>query len=950
MSLEIYLPSLAKTGYDIFNAIAIFFNSDAWRTLYTTGIGLGFIMATIQYIHKKDHTIVYKWVTAVVLVPLFLFTYKGTVVIRDISSPLNAYTVDNVPSGIALPASLITKFVFGTQEAIADIFHTVNQSDYSNTGMTYTANLFKETTQVYPTGQTQRLFDGYVQNCMLPDVTTRSEKTYTWGEVYAAPNIIEFLNKRASPGEFDQVAIKPGKFISCNKALELLTRGFKDNAENAKLQIANSLKSETQNKVIDTDNLIENVYTGYFRQNSADATTILMQNMTINGLKMSFDTMSKATGMSSGMNYALTQARSNTIASYATLGILATEFIPMINTILLLLMLCMFIPVMLLIFMPSMTTQLLQKYFYGLFWICSWGISYVFIDFIMSSILSTNANGLFKTKPLDMRGFSLSMQDPLDALTYKYASITGYLFMMTPFLSNIVTKGASAVMGSLATSITAQMGANVHKGVEAIASGDTSIGTTSFNMHNANKDDLSHSAVGMGLTRALNPGGTESVRLADGRTFDNKGHSIAQVGWNANDGRTLSNSLQQTKSEMISDTDQKGEALSETLSEARNHTDDKNYSVSNAMNESFDTVSSINNSYSHSDANSQVVSATVGVGGKAQFTTGDKKSISVDLNAGLNGQMTDTSGNVIDLNASERDSLSKSFTKVQTAASSESVSDQDRVAKDFVESWNNTYAKVNSANETISHLESNNYNLSTDDTMLVYNRCRELGMEDSHIASPQNSEDRALIRQAFKDVYSDNQSIQKFSSTDYVSNQEPAIQNSSELKQEGARLDPDIITKMTLGVNTRVSNADQGIQSHMKNNINNFGNKIDNFEDRYDSTKDELIKQNQEAASPSSWWGKITDASVAYLSAGSVSSRGFNEVYQQRQAEREVRDTEALHKNDKYMMKDDGEFSGKDVNIKNPAESITKKFIYGETKQSQIQDSILDKIFTKPKD
>ncbi|MDO3417620.1 conjugal transfer protein TraG N-terminal domain-containing protein [Citrobacter freundii] len=103
----------------------------------------------------------------------------------DLSEPAAIYQVDNVPTGLAAPASLITRIGAGMAQAYDFIFARPDALTYSKTGMLFGAQLAAGSTDFrFSEPEIQRMFTDYVHNCVVGDIMLNNK--YTIGDLMNA--------------------------------------------------------------------------------------------------------------------------------------------------------------------------------------------------------------------------------------------------------------------------------------------------------------------------------------------------------------------------------------------------------------------------------------------------------------------------------------------------------------------------------------------------------------------------------------------------------------------------------------------------------------------------------------------------------------------------------------------------------------------------------------------
>ena len=549
MAYQIYVTSLGGVAAQVFNAIAAFFNNASWHSLAGIIIMLAVTMTGFQYALTRNHNTIIKWVAVYISVPLLLIVPRISVTITDITDPLNYHQVDNVPVGLGLPAWLISTISYDLTKLIEGDFHVNDDVSYNNTGMIFGSTLFRQTAQPSVDTQLQGYWTSYLMNCILPDVRVRHK--YSYQDLYNAPDIFAFLATH-NADSFDRIHMSSNiggttvEYPTCKQALPILQKKFKTNALFGLKSLAAMNAKEDAKHFTKYKQAIENTYS-YFMNISKSSEQVMMQNLAINAVKNGLVSgAASKNATAAALNYSVTQTEMASTSHFLTLGVEMQKFIPMLQTILFLLVVCTFIPVMCMALIPDFTLKVLKTYVFGLVWICSWSIFYVFLNFIMTSILSTimtSVSGLYS-------GVTLSNLQPLKQLTWEYAAITGYLMMFIPYLARMVFTGAASVMSTMATSISSTLSSNAAVGSRGMSQGDinlfnTSTGNHTMNNLSANKHDTDYTNFHGGVKYSLPDGGVENLTRGGQVLFDQSG-AVSRQPFDINNRQAISTGLNQS--------------------------------------------------------------------------------------------------------------------------------------------------------------------------------------------------------------------------------------------------------------------------------------------------------------------------------------------------------------------------------------------------------------------
>ena len=705
--MEIYLTSLGKSGYDVFQSMAMFFSSYSWEHVIPAFIGLGGMIAAFQFMFKPNMAVIWKWAFVVVFIPAITISGKTSVTIADTSDPLAYYTVDNVPIGLALPASITTAGTYGIQSLIQDIFHTPDDVSYQRTGMVFQARIFEDTNKFHLDEDIQKLFTAYINNCVVDDIDIR--KKYTWHALFTAPDIFDFLQKNSGYNRFDEINID-GQKVTCSEALPILKSKVKGSSSLAIATMASSLKSESNPEVdkFDVNEAIRSAYKDYFRKSSASSQEIMMQNLAINGIKTGLKNMAGSSDSSAAaLNYSNTLNKASSESFMWSAGQTAQETIPMMASVFFLLFICSFIPVMILACFPSMTYTCLVSYYKGFIYFGTWGIYFTFINYIQQSILSMHANMLIDSAPLSVQGFTLSQQDPLIDLTYRYASVAGYLMLLTPWIAQMTEKGVSSVMNTLATSVMTRQDSSLQKATDGMTSGNyndfnTSIGNHSANNVSDNKHDT-NAVDKFGAKIIQNANGTISTTNRDNSMVADSGSSGGNYAWSAqaSEGKVAreTTTAQQSATHALNSMDQLADRAEHTHGEGSSDTSTKSAEASQAA----DNMRSILRG--HKLENGKTIDESGGISKNI-----DTFGVTAD------GRITirNHDGHTESLTADESSKFSENLRVLNSSSHTDSTNNDDRYTASLANDLSSNLSKSMAASQAVSDESHNNVQYSRD--------------------------------------------------------------------------------------------------------------------------------------------------------------------------------------------------------------------------------------------
>uniref|UniRef100_UPI003F8808F9 conjugal transfer protein TraG N-terminal domain-containing protein n=2 Tax=Cysteiniphilum litorale TaxID=2056700 RepID=UPI003F8808F9 len=477
--------------------------------------------------------------------------------------------------------------------------------------------------------------------------------------------------------------------------------------------------------LVEMQSSVQNVYQHFFNI-SGSAQNIMMQNLAINAVRDGFRVLTSASGnAAAALNYSKVQGEMSRTSAWVSMGMQAQEFIPMLHTILVLLMACAFIPVGYMSLFPGYLLHITKKYVGGLIWLGTWGIFYVFVNFIMTSILSVHlsiyAGGY--------SGITMSNINALEALTWKYAAATGWLLAFVPYLSRMLIVGAGNAMMGVATSMTSSLGVSAEKGAAAMSEGNITAFTTSTGSHTGNNMQFAQhhtrpSEIAGGAMRSSLSGGSQYQTPTGGIVYDNTAMLDRQP-FDMMQRESVSTGLSRTQVAYEKEAFAQAQMFNETINSGVNYLNQtgktqalKDYAASSQttsqsaqLASAYSTVADIHNRYSQDQVNASMSGWHRDAGLEFKAGTGEAfKFFSANAYAkgGLNKSNTDTKNNSVGLSASEAKSYREAIETITSATKSDVATLDKAVGVDQGQSLQSTFGEAKAYSESAQR----NYDLS----------------------------------------------------------------------------------------------------------------------------------------------------------------------------------------------------------------------------------------------
>lgn len=584
---------------DSFNAVAAFTSSNNWEVLVSMATTLSVCIAVIAYIRTHDLMTMVKWAMVFVMVGGVLLGIKRPVQIIDLSDSTAVYRVNNVPVGLVLPASLVSRIGHGLVLAYETVFHQPDAFTYSKYGMLFGAKLVRDSHDMTLSGSdANQLLPAFVQNCVLPDIMLN--KKYTFQQLFnAVDTTIIFNPPNGGPSPLRGVYNLDNTFTTCAVISPLLMQQF-----NSHFSFQGNGFREFVGKVFPgkggamgsyyapmLSRLVGDSYS-YFGLSSAGGVEILRKNVTMSMLRKGITTDAARSGDTAGLvNLSSEVSYAKMRMSQATGANIATRTLPLMQTILFGMLIGLFPVVILLAIMSVLTVEILKGYVIALVYLQMWPVLFAILNNAMNFYLKENLKGF---------QYTLSNMDELALQTSDIAVTAGWLSISIPFLALAIVKGlagaasqAGSALGSMIQSTASQ------------SSSQTVDGTWAFNnMQTDNvtggKWDTNFSyANGQMTTQGHN--GALTTTTADGQTVYNTAPAMSKLPVDINFGKAMSSTAQRLARE------------SET--QAESSLSGYNHAVNSAFNQArqFSTQSGNSSTMTSGADSSQATTQTKGV-------------------------------------------------------------------------------------------------------------------------------------------------------------------------------------------------------------------------------------------------------------------------------------------------------------------------------------------------
>ncbi|HDF5702085.1 TPA: conjugal transfer mating pair stabilization protein TraG [Klebsiella variicola] len=530
--LEVYAIAGGDWLRGNLNAIAAFMGTGTWSTIEKMCIAISVLIVAGNWVKKHNVMDLIGWVFSLTLVSM-LVVIRTPVQIIDYSNVAQVYEVDNVPIGLAIPASLTTRVGNALIQSYEMVFALPDSVTYSKTGMLFGSNLVAKSTDFLSQNpQITTLFSDYVQNCVMGDIFLNHK--YTFEELLNSPDPYTLIFANPSPlrGVFD----KNNQFQTCEEASRDLKSALAlDTQTGGKTwnYYVRQLFGGKPNPDLLFSQMIGDSY-NYFYSSGQSAGQIIRQNVTMNALRSGIQSYAARSGDTASLvNIANTSSLEKQRLAQATMGHQALRALPLTQTVIMGIMIGMF-PIMVMAAMFNMMTlQVLKGYVFALIWLQTWPLLFAILNSAMAYYAKQNGVPVV-----------LSELSQVQLKNSDIATTAGYIAVMIPPLSWGIVKSMGAAFSSAYSHFSSSGLGATSQAASGVVDGNYSFA----NMQMENVSGYSwgtNSTTSFGqMSRQLANGGM-STQTRDGSMVWDSGGAMSKLPVDINVGRKIASAQQQ---------------------------------------------------------------------------------------------------------------------------------------------------------------------------------------------------------------------------------------------------------------------------------------------------------------------------------------------------------------------------------------------------------------------
>lgn len=444
--LEVFTVGGGEYLVNTFNAVAAWSGGGGYKSLIRVVMVMGLIYSLLVVTFTLNYRVWLNWFLQATAIYLCLMVPTVDIKVTDRVNPaLAPATVDNVPMGLGLLASLTTQIGDWLTRTAETVFVMPNELNYSSNGMVYGARLYDATRNfVVRDAEFSTNLENHFKNCLFGDVmlyqkslTELAKATDLWAAVGPGSEARsqQWLERQGNGTVHSYI-------LTCHQAYQSLDAQWGPMIEaNAPLwgreaypRLSNTLAA---NKLKHDVPIVSAAFTGA----GESFAEVMRQNTAINSFTAARNSMSGSTGAAAIDTFAQTRADIQARNTYGSIAQQAMAWVPILNIVLTVVFFAMFPVIFPLFLMPQTGVPALKGYVTGFFYLAAWGPLYVILHMICMTRATVAANGVAGG------GVTLGSYAGIGAVNAETATIAGFMLMSVPFLAAGLARGAMSIAG-----------------------------------------------------------------------------------------------------------------------------------------------------------------------------------------------------------------------------------------------------------------------------------------------------------------------------------------------------------------------------------------------------------------------------------------------------------------------------------------------------------------------
>lgn len=490
--LEIYTIYGGGMWKSALDAVVGIMGNSTWLTLMRIAGTFAVGGVLIMFIKTRNPMEFVKWLAVFMLITTVLVVPKRSVQIIDITDPAAVWKTDNVPVGLAAIASLTTSIGYRIASLYDMMMSRPDSVTYTKTGMLFGSQIVAETRDFRTQNpELAQMLPDYVENCVIGDILLNHK--YTVNQLLNSTDPLTLITSQPSPlrGIYKTTAYTR-EFLTCVQAATEIKTLANIDAQPGSASFAWLTQKVFGNKVGGATllaNAMGESY-GFFYTGGLTAAQIMKNNITNGAIRQGVKGFAaRSSDTANLLNLATESAATKQRLSWAAGSELATRTLPFAQSLLMLILVCLF-PLVIALAAANHTLfglNTLKIYVCGFLYFQMWPVMFAILNYAATFWLQTKTGGT----PL-----VLANSDVVALQHSDVANLAGYLSLSIPLLAFYLTRGAASIGSQVAGSVLSS-GAFGSAGVAA----STADGNWSFN--NMSMDNVSQNKLDTNLSQRM---------------------------------------------------------------------------------------------------------------------------------------------------------------------------------------------------------------------------------------------------------------------------------------------------------------------------------------------------------------------------------------------------------------------------------------------------------------
>lgn len=517
--LEIYTIYGGDMWRQALNAVVTILGTSTWHTLLRIAGTFSVLAVMLSFIKARNPLIFIQWLAVFMLVTSVLIVPKRSVQIKDVTDPAAVYVVDNVPVGLAATASIITSIGYNVASLYDYVMARPDSVTYTKTGMLFGSQIVAETTDFRTQNpELAQMLPDYVENCVIGDILLNHK--YTVYDLLNSRDPLGLITSNPSPlrGIYKTTSYAR-EFLTCQQAASQIQQlAGLDSQPNSPTfaWLTSKIFGNRVNGNMLLANAMNESY-GYFYAGGLSSAQIMKNNITNSAIRQGVKGFAaRSSDTANLVNLATESAATKQRLSWAAGNALATRTLPFMQSLLMLILVCLF-PLVIALAAANHSLfglNTLKLYVGGFIYFQMWPVMFAILNFAATFWLQTKTG----STPL-----VLANTDQVALQHSDVANLAGYLSLSIPVLSFYLTKGAAAMGSQVAGSVFSSMAFGSAGQASTTADGNWSFNNMSMDNVSQNKMDTNLVQRQGQQTWQADNGSTHTVTAGGQNVIDSSG-------------------------------------------------------------------------------------------------------------------------------------------------------------------------------------------------------------------------------------------------------------------------------------------------------------------------------------------------------------------------------------------------------------------------------------------